>query len=213
MSKENAMAAHSSAHVKSMGRDLGTLFHALEAQYIVARTQWEDVRTLFGHSQERIDLLLKASGLFFFNWQEVFWDRALLQISAMTSSASSKEVTIRQLPKLVHAKITANVQSAVDAAVATAAFTENPRNKWIAHREKNLMLDPNAPQFALGSRKQVTEAFDKILDALNVIHRHSYNGMALHVDAPNPQSGERLVEVLQQWSDWYPKMTGPTREP
>jgi hypothetical protein len=51
--------------------------------------------------------------------------------------------------------------------------------------------------FTLGTRSQVTEAFDRILETLNVVHRHYCNGMTVQVDAPNPDSGERLVEVVQ----------------
>jgi hypothetical protein len=90
--------------------------------------------------------------------------------------------------------------------VLAAKFTDAPRNKWIAHRDKSLMLNPSAAQFSLGSRSQITEAFDRILETLNVVHRHYCNGMTVQVDAPNPDSGERLMEVMQQWSDWYPKM-------
>jgi hypothetical protein len=104
---------------------------------------------LFGHSQERIDLLFKASRLFFANWYEVFWDRALVQISALTCSATAKNITVRRLPVLVDAKIKADVRNAVNEAVLAAKFTDDPRNKWIAHRDKNLMLNP----IWIGSRR------------------------------------------------------------
>jgi hypothetical protein len=45
---------------------------------------------------------------------------------------------IRRLPVLVDAKIKADVQEAVNVAVKAAEFTEESRNKWIAHRDKDL---------------------------------------------------------------------------
>jgi hypothetical protein len=44
----------------------------------------------------------------------------------------------RQLPVPVDAKIKADVQEAVNVAVKAAEFAEEPRNKWIAHRDEDL---------------------------------------------------------------------------
>ena len=90
--------------IRDMGPELGPLYNELSDELVWLHAKWKQYRQLFGYSEERADLLNKASGYFFKIIQDALWDNIILHISRLTDpvkSAGKDNLTFLQLPDLI----------------------------------------------------------------------------------------------------------------
>ena len=91
-------------HLRTLGPDLGPMYHALYNDCAWLQVKWSQYVELFGTSQARIDLLNRGAGLFFRIAGDVFLDDTLLGLTRLTDPPGlgrKKNLTIRVLPSLI----------------------------------------------------------------------------------------------------------------
>jgi hypothetical protein len=85
------MAIHRSSeevlehYVSDMGPNLGPVFHRLWNDCVWLHLKWREYRSVFGSSEERIELLNSAARGFFGIVQDVLWQDILLHICRFTA--------------------------------------------------------------------------------------------------------------------------------
>ena len=91
-------------HIKSMGKELGPIFHALWNEVAWIYKKWGQYVELFGTKPSRIDLLNNAAPLFFRIVQDTLFEDILVHIARLTDppkSVGKPNLTIKRLPALV----------------------------------------------------------------------------------------------------------------
>jgi hypothetical protein len=167
-------------------------------------TLWGEYETLFSQTPERGEFLNKVAGSFFYLAEHAFWDSILLMISRLTGPVSTGRgksaqlnITLQKLPVLVASPIRNQVGTAVTDAVAAAGFCKDARNKWIAHLDEPLMLDPAAKQITLGSRREAKLSMQKIGEVLNIIQMH-YEGSPTSFTGRTLDGADSLLYTLER---------------
>lgn len=201
----SASKAHASEFVASMGPTLGPLYYTLENQTASVHVKWQEYKALFGTDKERVDFVFSIAPSFFGVVAHGLWEAILLHIARLTGPGSTgrgklaqENVTLRLLPGYINdPKARIDLQRLVKAVTDDAGFIERPRNKWIAHLDYKLMLDPNEAALTLGSRKEVAAVLASISAVLDAVAEHfgvnktTFDFLALDADA------EYLLRVMR----------------
>jgi len=159
-------------YVGAKGEDLGRVFYQLFNECAHVHLKWRTFVTLFGTSEERVNLLNDAAGSFFGMLQAVLWEDVLLNIARLTdkpSVAGHSVLTLRRLPDL--AKDVSGLEGAMDTMDKKVRFVRDWRNRHLAHRNLDLALDRAEPLEG-ASRQKVYEALGAIAASLNTVEGH-----------------------------------------
>lgn len=201
------MGAHQSAeeieneHLRVLGPDLGPVYNSLYQECAWLHIKWREYGELYAAKPERIDLLNRASGLFFRVVQDALWDDTLLHLARLTdplSSSGKDNLTILRLPPLVDdIGLKNEVQPLVDAAVDATAFARDWRNRRIAHRDLALALQKGPIPLALASRKRVKNALHAIGCVLKRINRFYFDSDLKFDVIAVPSGAVELLHVIR----------------
>ena len=97
-----------------MGPQLGPVFDELLKECASLHLKWHQFVELYGTKPERVDLLNKAAGFFFWIVQRNLQDDVLLGLARLTDSPASsgqKNLTLQRLAALItDAKLRADVE-------------------------------------------------------------------------------------------------------
>ncbi|MCG3115994.1 MAG: hypothetical protein LLH30_09975 [Candidatus Manganitrophus sp. SA1] len=163
-------------HIKVMGEDLGSLYHALWNELAWLYSKWGEYVELFGTKPSRIELLNRAAGHFFRIVQDSLWEDSLLHIARLTDpirSVGKENLTIRKLPDLIsEEKLKEHLSELIRAAVDKSDFCRDWRNRYIAHKDLGLALSTGAEPLKPASRAKVKEVLSSISDVLNALSAH-----------------------------------------
>ena len=187
-------------HIKVMGDDLGSLYHALWNELAWLYSKWGEYVDLFGTKPSRIDLVNRAAGHFFRIVQDSLWEDTLLHIARLTDSPKSvgkENLTIKKLPQLiVKEPLQKNVSALIDVAVENAEFCRDWRNRHIAHKDLKLALSSGAEPLKPASRAKVKEALSSISDVLNALSNHYMNSTTMFEGVGNVDGAVSLLYVI-----------------
>jgi len=176
MSRQETAEEVKQHHIEVMGRDLGTLYHALWNELAWLYWKWGEYVELFGTKPSRIDLINRAAGYFFRIVQDSLWDDSLLHISRLTDppkSVGKKNLTICRLPLLIDDHtLKEKVSKLVDVAVKKSDFCRDWRHRCIAHKDLDLALGAGAEPLKPASRAKIKESLNSIADVLNELSLH-----------------------------------------
>ena len=67
-------------HLRTLGPELGPLYSALYDEVSWLHAKWKQYRILFAGSPERIELLNRVAGFFFYMIQNVLWEDVVLHL-------------------------------------------------------------------------------------------------------------------------------------
>jgi AbiU2 len=152
-----------------MGEPLGNQFAALWQEVAWLHMKWAAYVELFAEP-ERVEVLNQAAPGLFYIIREALWEQTLLHIARLTdrpdSGGGKVNLTIQSLPGLVEdTGIKALVKSALD----KTKFCRDWRNRHIAHRDLNLLLNGSARPLETASGNQVYDALKAIQDVLSEV--------------------------------------------
>jgi hypothetical protein len=191
------MARHSSseevraAKIAAMGAPLGELHFALSNEVTWLHLKWKDYRTLFAHSQERIDLLNEAAPDFFGNLHRTLWEDVLLHLCRLTDPPKSMgrdNLTILQLPLLIEdIGLHEQVKNFAALAAVKTQFARDRRNRRLAHLELPDFDVTDSKPLAAASRQHVEDALAAIREAMNCVEVHYQD---------SPVAYEHSIEAL-----------------
>lgn len=188
-------------HLRVLGPELGSLYHALLNEVIWLHAKWLEYRKLYAHSPERIDLLNGIAGFFFGLIQDVLWEDTLLHLARLTDplkSAGKPNLTLKRLPGLIpEPSLASDVQSLVEAAESSCSFARDWRNRHLAHRDLDLALETAATPLPESSREQVQNSLQAIGAVLNLINRRYFGSETLFEDFVAITDAESLVYYME----------------
>lgn len=182
-----------------MGPQLGVLYHELDAELTWMHMRWRQHRILFGSKPERIDLLNEAAPFFFRVVQDMTWEDTVLAVARITDAREScgkRNLSVRALPALLDPPLREEVEALVETAARTAQFARDWRNRHIAHRDLEHVLDRGARPLANASRQAVEEALRALRDVLNRLAAAFLNSTTAYEHASLVGDAECLLYVL-----------------
>lgn len=176
MSQAETREQRLEAKRKKMPLDLADLHWHLEDELTWMHVTWKEYLELFAANDRRINLMNATAPNFFVHYEDMVWRDAMLNLCRVTdppSSVGKRNLTIRRLADAVdHAGLKATVRTQVDAAVQATQFARDWRNRRIAHRSLDLVLNPQLKPLATASRGQVEDAFRALEAPMNSISTH-----------------------------------------
>lgn len=189
-------------HLEAMGPDLGPFYSLLVNECSLLHLEWAEYRVLFGTKPERVALLNEAAPTFFFQLQNLMWEGIVLHIARLMDPPNSGEnkenVTLRKLPELVDSAFRYKIDILLKVAQEKCAFSQDWRNRHIAHRDLSLARDGNAKPLETASRISVESALEAVADVLNAVeYQYQDNGIVAYRHAIEPLGGATaLLQVL-----------------
>lgn len=187
--------------METMGRELGELFHAASSELTWVHWRWRQYRILFGEKPSRIDLLNEAAPLFFRIVQDMFVEDTLLAIARLvgpTESVGRPNLTVRRFsPLLADLELRDKVNKLIESAATSAAFAIDWRNRHLAHRDLDLVLNTSPQALVPATREKIEESLSALRSVLNHIEIEHSNACTAYADSPTPGDAEALLYVIQ----------------
>jgi hypothetical protein len=154
----------------AMGPTLGTAFHGLWNDWAWLHVKWREYRSVFVTSEARIAILNTAARGFFGVAEAVLWQDVILQICRFTDPAKTagrETLSLHCLPGLIDDfPQRQRVLDLIAVAEQHSEFARDWRNRYIAHRDRQLALSPEAKPLAPASRERAQNAIDAITAVL-----------------------------------------------
>jgi hypothetical protein len=192
------MTAH---YIEKMGPELGGLFDAISHDLTWIHWRWNQYRTLFGEKLIRLDLLNETAPFFFSIVGGVLFEDTLLAIARIVGppkSLGKANLTIRRFPDRVTPELKVQVNQLIEAARKSAEFTDDWRNRHLAHRDLGLALrSADIQPLAPVPRNQVEDALSKLRDVLNCIEGKYCEAHTAYSACPAPGDAKQLLYFIQ----------------
>lgn len=189
-------------HISVLGPELGTLFYYLYNQCAWLHVKWRQFVDLYGTDQERIDVLNQAASVFFRIAQGALFHDILLNLTRLTDRPVSingqKNLTIQSLPALISDRaFRTEIKRLIKLAVASTEFARDWRNRFIAHRNFELVMNGGAEPISRASRDDIDAALQAVSRVIERVGGF-YLKSELHLDlAGAPHDAESLLYVLR----------------
>lgn len=200
MSNREKVDAAKKEYIVCMGEPLGKIFYALVNEIEWLYIKWKEYIVLYGTEKSFIDLLNKVAPLFFRVVQDLLFEGILLHITSLTDppkSAGRDNLTIQKIPELVSdQRLTDALHSKIGVALQRSGFCRDWRNRNIAHRDLQLVIEEGINPLQPVNQKMVQEALDAIADVLNTVILH-YNRPEIGFGViHNKGGGESLLDFI-----------------
>lgn len=168
------------------------VFHELEREVTWLHTKWGEYVELFGTRPSRIELVNKASPLFFGIIQDALWDDVILSIARLTDPSRTfdkENLTIKKLPELINSEsLKTQLEQLIGLTDKAVTFCRDWRNRRLAHRDLELAIDSGNKPLEPASRKKVQDALTSIVNVLNTVTLH-YQDSETGFNIPSGPSG------------------------
>jgi hypothetical protein len=203
------MAKISDEYLRVLGPDLGAIYQALCDDVSWLHFKWKQYRILFAESEERIEILNKVGGTFFFIIQEVLHDDGLIHIARLIDrkdhGPDKEHLSLLQLASAVKIKapeIYFEISRLVKQARKKGRFVDDWRNLRLAHTSLDVAVG-RGPQALPGVAREQIEAFMSALrDVLNKIPNHFWlSGGTSFQNVYGDRDAENLVSWLKRAID------------
>ena len=190
-----------------MGTELGSVVFNLVEEIADLSILFSEYKVLCESGEERVQLLNRAAPNFFHRIQILMERELILGIGRITDKEMSlgtiPNLTVRKLEKLVEAKLPgkgASVKTVSDSALAAASFVTDWRNRWLAHRDLELSVNPaTARPLDRATLGKIDDALKALCSVMNsVFSTFGFTGKGLG-DFPAPFGGaSSLVKVIDK---------------
>ena len=188
---------------KSMGEELGGIYHRLWNEFALLHMRWVEFEELFGKDQERFDVMNEIAPGFFKSTMDMQWENLLLYLSRFADGHTvryRKTLSLETLAKCAASKYVVGLDDLVSIAREKIKFAQDWRNRLIAHLDLDHALDRTAKPLASASRFKVKEALLAIQNVLSAVELH-FTGSGLHFDGVGHNwGGENLLADLKLMS-------------
>lgn len=211
---------------KALGTEFGEVyFHALN-EWCELWVIWNQFESLFGHCEERVDLMNKAGGGFFYFVDKLFFQSVLLavcRISDHPESQGKPNLSLRLFQNFMDTdRQKADMKTLLEKLKSGTEFARDWRNRHIAHNDLKLRLG-RAQQLENATRKSVKDAIEsahKVLayvsveflqtdlsnevvpelnDEMVMLHRLYLGVEKFESDMHGFQDSDRLLEATPKW--------------
>jgi hypothetical protein len=202
-----------------MPQAVSEVFDPLRNEFVGLHQLWALFRTLFGHSEARIDLLNRVSSAFFGYTQVSMYLDIILALCRHTDPAGNvtkkgddrRNLTLERLVNVVTAddaafgRALATNEWAAVKAYRDAEF-EEIRSKRIAHNDFTKMTARHSGQpIGWPSHEKVGRFLDLCIALMDKVQQH-YIGSPFPFDlnaSDGQKGGEVLIRVLGEYAKWH----------
>ena len=187
-------------YLERLGPSLGPLYHALMLDWAGLRIKWDQYRELFGTSEERVNILNSAAGLFAEVIQDALWEDVLLHLCRITDRVKvcdKSNLTILALDRCPNPELEATRIKLVNEATKATDFARDWRNRRIAHRDLAHALTPGAKPLRPASRRHVEVALAAIHKVLNEVSERRLNSTLADKVLTQRTGAVELLHVIQ----------------
>jgi hypothetical protein len=168
---------------KVLGRKFGGLYNSLRNEYHTLSIKWREYRTLFTSGEDRIDLLNKVAPYFFFRIQELMFNDVVLHINRMNYEkrrGAYEYLSIRHLADFIKDNDRkSDLEDLILKSVEASRFTDDVRNRLLAHRSYDLFMNPSAREIDDITNGQIDNSIIKIRDIFNYIEDQYFNVISM----------------------------------
>lgn len=187
--------------IRDMGSELGPVFHELSNDLIWLHAKWIQYRQLFGHSEERVNILNEVGGHFFKIVQDALWDDAVLSISRLTDQPQSMgkdNLTFLLLPGMIKdTSLKYDIEELITKSIAASSFAKDWRNRRLAHNDLLLALKSGSKPLKGISRDNVNNALLSFNNILNRLSLHYWQSATFYDDfIASGGEGENVIYYL-----------------
>jgi hypothetical protein len=161
---------------------LKEIYESLVSEFTIVCLKWQTAKDLFGHSQERVDLLNRTATDFFHICQTTFRDEVFIGLSRLTDplqSAGKDNLCLQRLYEQLHPddlpKFFPNFGERISEAQRLCEPFRTYRHKKLAHLDLSVALSSpseSLPQITIG---QIDEAVTAVGDALNSFGQYFFD--------------------------------------
>jgi len=193
-------------YIEKMGEALGTQFTALWLEVEGLHVMWGEYAELFTEPDSVEVLNQTAPGLFRII-QVVLWEYTLLHIARLTdppdSGKGKENLTILNLPGLVDYPAgddekRANLDGLINTVMSKTKICRDWRNRHIAHRDLNLLMNESAKPLERASGIQVEDALSAIGNVISEVHSHYMdNWLIFSRNASGAGTAQSLLQLLR----------------
>jgi hypothetical protein len=192
-------------YLEVLGPTLGTLYYALYEEVVWLHAKWGQYRILFAGPEERVELLNRVAGFFFYVVETRLWDDVVLHIARLTDppiSAGKKNLTLLRLPSALHLpELAADIENLVGQAQKDAEFTRDWRNRRLAHQDLELAMDKRVTPLPGISRANIERALIAIRAVMNRIEGHFFKSQVGFEHFISHTDAESLLYYLKSAVD------------
>jgi hypothetical protein len=158
---------------------------------------------LYGTSAERVDVLNRSAGTFFNVLQIVLLHDVQLSLSKLGDPAQSrvqKNMTLKALAAQLQtdgeSAVVLKLVPRVGAFDVSCSKIRHRRNKWIAHFDRDTMLNATVAPLEGPSRAEIEEALAALREVLNCIEKHYTETTTGYEYFTMTHDGDALVAAL-----------------
>jgi hypothetical protein len=193
-------------YIRTMGPELGLLYHELEEEVDWLQQKWNEFGELFGKGPERIELLTNAASNFFFLLHKLMFEDAMLHLCRLTDPAETrirvgKEVKVRKnltvmglADAISDSTLKDRVQIQARQVKKNCEFARGLRNSRLAHADLESFRNGIAGPKVLS--KHVEDALKSMRHLLGGISQHY--GYPPSFLAKDPFGARSLVYYLEK---------------
>jgi hypothetical protein len=159
------------------------IFSLLSGEALWLREKWVNYNYLYGHSQERIDVLNKAGSTFFYILDHLFIDDLILSLSRLTDRAEGKDSNLSlELVKLdsnSQFDLVQKLKPLFEGLRQNTANIRKHRHKRIAHNDFDTTVQ-HGELLPSVSREMIEEVIIQIENYLNTFNHYFTNYRLMH---------------------------------
>jgi hypothetical protein len=181
------------------------LWITLDREVTWLHGRWIIYRQLYGTSAERVELLDRSAGTFFNILQDVLLHDVQLSLSKIGDPAGSGSRQNATLEALHAGVVAAGDQALADGMrlplhlfEAACARVRHRRNKWIAHFDRDTLLNENVQPRMGPSRDEIETALAALRDVMNGVSLHYTDASTGYEYFSMQADGEALLQRLRR---------------
>ncbi len=189
-------------NIEKMGERLGSFYSALWQEVVQVHQRWREYVELFGDTPGRITLLNEAAPLFFRTVQDALWEATLLHIARLTDPpqsmgrADKSNLSIRTIPDLIDdEKVKQDAVALLSDAMKSSEFCRDWRNRLLAYRDLDLVLDQPVTPLTPASRAMVKDALKAITALMNHVQARYLDSETAYDIGASPRGAISLLYI------------------
>lgn len=171
MAEEHSQEQLKKRYISVMGEDLGEVFHHLMQEAAGLHLKWNEYVGVLDAGAGQVQRLNRAAPGFFWMVQVTWWNDILLHVCRMTDERTDV-LSVWRLAKLVKVGLRDEVKARLTSLEAATRSARDTRDRYIAHRNIDVMLDRAARPLADTDREAVVAAIQAIDDLLHFVDNH-----------------------------------------
>ena len=152
-------------YCSKFGTEKGKIYYHAKAEWTELTVKWSQYENLFGHSEERVELMNFIGASFFGRVEHLYLESTMLAICRLSDSAKNTLSLKRFLGFFSKKPQSDTIKKLVDDADKASKFARDWRNRHIAHN--NFVLKMNSSEsLDSATRNKINAAIEAIYQVL-----------------------------------------------